>query len=162
MDKDGVSSANGTGNITDLHYAPSIKGWFQYWITGGSVSTTSHTTYNTTGVISHALATNLLPGYTYNIRFISESVNGTTVGSTGTFTYTMPTVSTTSGSYSGGNYANVIGNVGNMGVATSAYYFTEYGTELSAAAPQNSIAGASRIFSSAGFHNETHVISGGI
>ncbi len=131
MDKDGVTGGTLTGNVTTLlDGTPRIVVHAETGLTAAyGVNTTGGTIYDN-GLFTVSVPVNQTPGETYHYRMVGETGNDTSPfnGADGTYTYTMPTVTTGTGVFPGGNLVTLPGTVGSMGVATTAYYFTQYGT----------------------------------
>lgn len=125
MDKDGLTSANLTGNLTSLGGDAVNSGWFEYGLTTSYGNTTANTSYNTTGNKT-AIVSGLTVNQTYHFRFVSQGTMGTVYGSDGNFTFTMPTITTLPGRLSGAA-AILNGNIGSMGAANSTYIRFNWG-----------------------------------
>lgn len=129
----GVTSGLFRGSSDNLGGASIVNVTFQYGLTESYGSETSIQTVNATGNVTQAIPSNLTPGATYHYRIVGVNEGGTTNGSDESFTLIMPTV-TTSASTSVGRdtstqlgYATLNANVSDMGVASDAYLFFEYG-----------------------------------
>lgn len=124
MNKDGVTSGNFNGNLTDMGGQDNTA-LFEYGLTVAYGSNTSTASLTTTGAYSKAIPNNLTPGATYHFRASSTNGSTTVTGADQSFTLTMPTVSTvgSSGSATAGNWDKVTltGNISNMGKATTTY-----------------------------------------
>lgn len=133
MDKDGITSGHFNGNLTNLGSASSANVSFEYGLTAGYGSETTPVSQNSTGAFWQAIPSSLTPGETYHVRAKAVSVYGTSNGTDQTFTFTMPSVTTSTANTSvGGGSANatIRGNVTGMGVASGTYVFLQYGLTL--------------------------------
>jgi hypothetical protein len=122
MDKDGVTG-NFSGTTTDMGGSATVDVWHEYGLTPAYGSTTSNVTYSTTnftGTKLQAMPSSLTPGETYHTRFAITSGANTTYGSDETFTLTTPTVTTVSGTLTGGQLT-MEGNATDKGVADDFY-----------------------------------------
>jgi hypothetical protein len=127
MTKDGVTSGNFNGDVTNLGVASNTYAYADYGLAApayGSVS--SNVTRNAIGGFSIPVPAGLTPGQTYHYRMNIK--NGATVvnGTDETFTFTMPTVTTGVVSIAG-SHVTLNGNVTNAGVASNSYVFIQYG-----------------------------------
>ena len=131
--KDGVTTENISFNLSSLGSANSTDAWVDWGLTSSYGNSSSNTSYNTSGVKTVSLSTNLTPGQVYHYRIGATNTDGTTFTSDQTFTLTMPSVSTgtMTDAFSGKpfNVATLHGTVGSMGVASSVYYHWEYGPD---------------------------------
>ncbi len=127
MDKDGITAATVSGNLTSLGGTPDVKWWVEYGLTTGYGANTANTTANVTGVKSAVLPTILTPGATYHFRFVVQNVLGTTNGADESFAFTMPTVATGTATLAGST-VTLNGNISNAGVTSDSYIYLRYGT----------------------------------
>lgn len=126
----GITSGNITGEITDMGGSATVSAWFDYGLTTAYGSTTENVTWatgNYTGVKNQAIPVGLTPGGTYHYRYAVTSSGTTEYGADGSFTLTMPTVTTVSSSVVGTSIT-LQGNVSSAGVASSSYVRFQYGT----------------------------------
>jgi hypothetical protein len=131
MDLNGVTSGNFSADLTSLGDDTGAEGSFQYGMsTSYELGETVAVAYNSTGVFGDAIPNDLLPGNTYYYRAKAVNVNGTSYGATGNFTLTMPTFTTDNAIYTspGAASATLAGNVTNMGVASNATVYFQWGT----------------------------------
>ncbi len=130
MNKDGVTGGTFTGNITSLGGAPSANVSFDYGI-GAFTASTALQAVTTTGNITAAFPATLTPGATYKYRAVGTNGAGTSYGDNVTFALTLPTLTSsafTNVSYSGSSITSTLnGNISDMGVASNAYAYFEYG-----------------------------------
>lgn len=124
----GVTSGTFNGTITGLGGYPSATGWFEYGLTIAYGSSTANQVGLGVGAFTAAIPNNLTPGATYHYRARASNALGSVNGVDQSFTFTMPTVTTGAGTYPGGSTVTLAGTVGSMGVASTANYFTQYGT----------------------------------
>ncbi|MFC2060616.1 hypothetical protein ACFLTZ_05985 [Chloroflexota bacterium] len=129
MDADGVTGGLFNGTITDMGGATGTA-HFEYGLTVAYGANTTPVAYTTVGAFNENIPTALTPGATYHYRAVMNNGVITTNGTDQSFTFTMPSVSTTSISnvtYTESTAATITGNVTNMGVASNTYRGFEYG-----------------------------------
>ncbi len=125
MDKDGVTGGTLTGNVTTvLRGTPRIPVHAEIGETAAYGTNVTGGTIYDNGLFTISVPANQTPGATYHYRMVGETGNASSPfnGADGTYTYTMPTFTKTSESYSTVNY-----NVTNMGAASSSYGVVGWG-----------------------------------
>jgi hypothetical protein len=135
MNAAGVTGGTLNGNITSLGGSPECNATFNYGLTAAYGITLASQTLNTTGTYSAALPTTLTPGATYHFRANATNVDGTANGSDLTFTFTLPTIVTLAPTNvvmdASGTSATLRGQVTNMGAASTATVYFEWGYDAS-------------------------------
>tara|TARA_Y100000310_G_scaffold12718_2_gene13105 strand:+ start:1519 stop:3873 length:2355 start_codon:yes stop_codon:yes gene_type:complete len=128
MDRNGVTAATLSANLSSLGGIPEANVWFEYGLTAAYGSTTANTSYTATGTITDTLPTNLTPGATYHFRVVGQNAmaDGTDNGTDADFTFTMPTATTGTASIAGATIT-LNGDVTNAGVASDSNVYFEYG-----------------------------------
>lgn len=134
MDKDGDTSVTFSGNVTSLGAASTFYDFFQCGLTTSYGTNTTAASGNATGTYNLVMGTDLTPGATYHVRAAVRVGSVYVYGSDQSWTFTMPTVSTSaiSGlSTAATTAATLNGSLSDMGVASSAYTYFEYGSSTS-------------------------------
>ena len=134
MDKDGVTGGTLTGNVTTiLRGTPRIPVHAEIGLTAAYGANVTGGTIYDNGLFTISVPVNQTPGATYHYRMVGETGNGTSPfeGADGTYTYTMPTVTTVgatpySVATSGATSSTLTGSLDTMGVASSAYVLFNY------------------------------------
>ena len=130
MTRDGVTSGTFNYNLTGLGLSPSIDTWIRYGTASDPLQpyvysgTTALNTRAAIGATTRTVPANLTPGGTYYYRASADDWGWSAERS---MTLTMPTVVTAGATQAGPNMT-LYGNVTNAGVASSYYYYFEYGT----------------------------------
>jgi len=132
MDKDGVTGGTFNGTLVSLGGAPSANVSFEYGLLGTLTGETAAQVLTVTGNYTTAVPATLTPGAVYQYRAKGTNVDGSGYGGNVTFTFTMPSITTSTASgvtmdkdaVTGGNFR---GNITNMGVASDTYAHAEYG-----------------------------------
>jgi hypothetical protein len=134
MDKDGVTGGTLTGNVTTLlDGTPRIPVHAEIGLTAAYGTNVTGGTIYDNGLFTVTVPATQTPGATYHYRMVGETGNGTSPfeGADGTYTYTMPTVTTVgatpySVATSGATSSTLTGSLDTMGVASSAYVLFNY------------------------------------
>lgn len=133
IDKDGITSGNFTGTITDMGGQTTVNTWHEYGLTAAYGSNTANITYTTTnftGIKYQSVPNNLVLGSTYHSRYAITSGSNTTYGGDVSDVLIPPAVATVVGS-SIGTTATLQGNLSSLGSLTSVYKYFEWGYDTS-------------------------------
>jgi hypothetical protein len=131
MDKDGLTAGTFNGNLTNLGDDTDADVSFEWDSNSGAPYANETTPQNldATGAFTDDIATNLTPGGTYYYRSKAVNVHGTSYGSEQSFTFTMPTFTTETATYTspGAASATLEGNISSMQTASNTTAYFEWG-----------------------------------
>ena len=133
MDKDGVTGGTFNGTISNtIHGTPRITTYFEYGLTNAYGAQTADVMLYADGAFTGTIPAALTPGATYHFRAVATNGNAASPfnGADSTFTFTMPTATTSATVTQAGFQATLNGNITNMGVASSTYASFEWGYDL--------------------------------
>jgi hypothetical protein len=128
MDKDGVTGGTFNGNVTNMGVASNTYVYADYGLTALYGSSTTNSTVSGTGAFTIIIpVSNMTPGATYHYRV--NTLNGVIAsnGNDQSFTFTMPSITSSDATNIESTKVTLNGNISDMGVATNSYIYFEYG-----------------------------------
>ena len=132
MDEDAVTGGDLNGTLVSLGGETAVDVYFEYGTTDAYGNNTTPTEMSETGAFDDGIPVDFTPGETYHYRAVADGTLDTYYGADKRFTLTMPTVSTEDATdvknVAATNYADLNADLTNMGVASGAYVYFEWGT----------------------------------